>query len=408
MGWLVRNWHLKLGALGLATILYTGFVYSGSFTEQTLSGIRVDVAGLPADWIRLDQPRSVSITYRVAATTAELVQPQSFTATIDFAEYDPDLAAQQQSLRVTVRPAFDGIEILEVDPPEVTVTLDRVETKEVPVRVDRGEVPPGLDAGDPVLSVREVTARGAASLLRRVDRAQASVSIPASGVDVNDQFTLVAVDLNGTPVPAVELDPDAVTVQIEVEAIETTKTVPVRPALTGAPAAGYELGVISVNPPVVTLLGMPDVLSEISEVNLSPLSVAGATASLDLAGDYVVPPDTRLAEDSPDPSVTIEVLPSIATRTLLVGISCEGAPAGWACLPQQSQVAVTVRGPATVVAGLDPAALEPVVDVSGLGAGSHDIQLAFTLPDDVELSGSSPGTVTVVLVPPATPSPSPG
>ena len=37
MGSLLRNWHLKLAALRLATILYTGFVFSGSFTDR-LSG----------------------------------------------------------------------------------------------------------------------------------------------------------------------------------------------------------------------------------------------------------------------------------------------------------------------------------------------------------------------------------
>ena len=34
MGWLVRNWHLKLAALALATILYTGVVYSDSFIDD--------------------------------------------------------------------------------------------------------------------------------------------------------------------------------------------------------------------------------------------------------------------------------------------------------------------------------------------------------------------------------------
>jgi YbbR domain-containing protein len=196
-------------------------------------------------------------------------------------------------------------------------------------------------------------------------------------------------------------------VQIDVEAIETTKTVPVRPALTGAPAAGYELGTISVSPPAVTLLGMPDVLSQVDEVTLSSLSVAGATSSLELDAEYVLPAETRLADDSPEPTVAIQVLPSVATRTLLVGVVCQGVPDGWACLPQQSQVAVTVRGPASAVTGLDPAAITPVIDVTGLGAGEHDIQLVFTLPDDIDLTGASPGTVTVTLVPPATPTPAP-
>ena len=33
---LLRNWHLKLSAVLLATVLYTGLVFSGSFSDDTI------------------------------------------------------------------------------------------------------------------------------------------------------------------------------------------------------------------------------------------------------------------------------------------------------------------------------------------------------------------------------------
>ena len=36
MGFLLRNWHLKLSAVLLATVLYTGIVFSGAFDEATI------------------------------------------------------------------------------------------------------------------------------------------------------------------------------------------------------------------------------------------------------------------------------------------------------------------------------------------------------------------------------------
>jgi len=41
MGFLLRNWHLKLSAVLLATVLYTGLVFSGSFSEESID-IRVE------------------------------------------------------------------------------------------------------------------------------------------------------------------------------------------------------------------------------------------------------------------------------------------------------------------------------------------------------------------------------
>ena len=87
---------------------------------------------------------------------------------------------------------------------------------------------------------------------------------------------------------------------------------------------------------------------------------------------------------------------------------CDGAADGSACLPQQDQLSVTLRGTAARLAGLDPADLTPTLDASGLGPGSHTLTPTFTLPNGVNLVSVSPGTVTVQIVPPATPTPAPG
>lgn len=405
MAFLVRNWHLKLGAIALATILYTGFVYSGSFTEQPVAGVRVDVAGQPSDWIRLGQLRGVTITYRVASNSAALVQPESFTAFVNFDDYDADLAAQPQSLPVEARSTLTGVDILSIEPTEVTVTLDRVDTKTIPVRIDRGRVPDGLEIGEPQLSVREVTARGAASLLARVDHARATVSIQPSGIDVNDQVELTAVDVNAEPVLSVELDPSSVTIQIEVETNETSKTVPVRPDLDGTVAAGFEIGSIGLDPPLVTLRGLPDALADVTEVVTEPLSIAGSTSTLTLESALVLPTGTRLSEASEAPIVTIEVRPAIVTRTFLLGLVCQGADPGVACLPQLEQVSVTLRGTAAALDALDEGDISPILNVDGLAPGEHDVVPTLVLPGGVERVAVSPGVVTVVLQPPASPSP---
>ena len=41
MRFLLRNWHLKLSAVLLATVLYTGLVFSGSFSDADIQ-VRVD------------------------------------------------------------------------------------------------------------------------------------------------------------------------------------------------------------------------------------------------------------------------------------------------------------------------------------------------------------------------------
>ncbi len=407
MAWLLRNWALKLGALALATILYTGLVFSGSFTDSTLPGVPVTTLDQPdGTYLLSQQLGSVDIRYRVATDAPAHVGADSFAVTIDLAAYDMSQSPQRQALPIRVRPLSDGLTVLSYAPVSVSVGIDRLGTSQVRVAVDYGVVPTGLEVGTPQLSVQEVTATGPDSLLHRVDRALATVRIDQSGIDCCGQVDLVPVDIDGRRVESVDLTPSTARVSIDVTTVETSRTVPIRPLLTGAPAAGFEVGTVSSDPSVVTLRGAPAVLAAIAEVLTQPISLSGSQTTLHATGTLVIPDGARLADPADaQPSIVVEIHETIATRTLLLGLVCSGEPPGSACLPQVGQVAVTVRGTASALNALDPAKLTPVLDVSGLGPGDHLVQPSLTLPPGITKVTISPISVTVTIVPPATPAP---
>ncbi len=407
MRWLLRNWHLKLGAVALATVLYTGLVFSGSFSEQTFPRIPVTSVNQPDGTYLLSQKLGeVEVRYRVSTDTPPRVTAESFAVTVDLARYDMTTSPEAQSLPIRVRSLLDGMTILDFSPKTVSVAIDRLGERSVRVVVDRGEVPVGLEIGTPTLSDKQVAASGPASLLRRVDRAVARVRIDESGIDVSAQVELVPVDIDGRTVLSVELSPSTVQVDIDVRTVETSKTVPIRPVLSGTPATGFEVASVTVDPAVVTLRGAPDDLAGITEVLTEPISLAGVRARVSVAATLVIPIGTQLpVEGSPPPTVTIQIREIIASRTLLIGLTCTGQPSGSACLPQLSQVAVTVRGTANALTALDPGTLSAVLDASGLAPGSYDLVPAVSLPGGISLAGISPGSVTTVIVPAATPAP---
>ena len=267
-------------------------------------------------------------------------------------------------------------------------------------------MPPGLEISAPQLSVQRVTASGPQSLLDRVDRALATVRIDPSGIDCCGQVDLVPVDIDGRRVESVELNPSTVRVDIDVSTVETSRTVPIRPLLTGAPAAGFEVGTVTANPSVVTLRGPPEVLAAIAEVPTLPISLSGSNTTLHATGTLDIPDGARLADPAAaEPAIVVEIRESVATRTLLLGLVCAGAPSGSACLPQIGQIAATVRGTVSDLDALDAADLTATLDVTGLGPGDHLVQPTVPLPQGVTLITISPISVTVTIVPPATPAP---
>jgi YbbR domain-containing protein len=407
MGWVLRNWQLKIAALALATILYTGLVFSGSFTEGRIAGVSIERINQPdGTYVTSQQLATLGVSYRVASDAAAPVTPDSFAATIDLSKYDMRLAGQAQSLPVTVRSLNGGVTVLSWQPQSIPVVLDTLESKnDVRVVVDHGVVPPGLEVGTPTITPSFVTVTGPKAQINQVVQAEATVAIDTSGIDVNQPVDLRAVDASGATVESVELNPASVLIQITVRTVETSKTVPVRPAVTGNPTVGYEIRGIASDPPIVTLRGAPAALSAITEVTTQPFSVNGLSATKAFKAALVIPKGLTLAPALTTVTVTVAIAPQAGSRTFLVGMTCTGAATGTSCLPQLSQISVTLAGPIASLAALKAAQLTPSLDVSGLAPGEHDVTPVLSLPPGITVLAFSPPQVPVVIEPAASPTP---
>jgi YbbR domain-containing protein len=410
---LLRNWHLKLSSVLLAMILYTGLVFSGSFSDAELQ-VPIETVNASRDaYVLTGDLGLVQVRYRTTNDLVSTVPADAFRATVDLSDYDLDLAPEPQQLEVTVSTDVDGLQLLSWEPRTVRVEMDRIEVRTVPVEVDTGEIPEGLEIGDPQLSDTEAQIRGPASVIEQVDRLVAFIAISASGIDFNEPVSLVAVDIRNQPIEAgpIEIDPETVSVQVDVEELETSRTVPVDPQISGTPAAGFALDAISVEPTTVVLVGTGDALEGVAQVETEPLSIEGANSDQSFEAALVLPPGTRVEGEDGEPAVTVTatVVPSVSSRTFVLGLVCQGGGAN-ACLPAIDQVSVTLSGPGGALTALTAAELTPVVDVSGLAPGTYTLPLALGgLPDGVELLSISPGSVSVSVEAPVveTPAPSP-
>jgi YbbR domain-containing protein len=410
MGFLLRNWHLKLSAVLLATVLYTGIVFSGAFDEATIQ-VRIEQVNQPANsYVLTGDLGFVEVRYRAAQELlGNVVAEAAFVARVDLSSYDMDDAPAPQVLDVEVRSLNENIEVLSVEPDTVRVEIDQRDQRMVPVEVDFGTVPEGLEVDPPETSEDEVQVRGPASVVAQVDRVVALVNIDASGIDFDRPVTVVPVDIEGQPIGVglIEVDPQTIAVRIDVQAVEETRTVPVRPDIDGTPAPGFALEAFSVNPQVVTLRGLPAVLAEIPEIVTEPLSIQGASADEEFEADLVLPDGVALVDGEPQVTVAVTIGPSVSSRTFVVGVLCVNAGSN-ACLPGIEQLSLTLSGPGGALAGLSAADLTPSVDAGGLTPGSYSLTpIVPGLPEGVELIGISPGAVPVTIVAPATPAPEP-
>ena len=241
----------------------------------------IEATGLSSDVTILSDLGAVrQIHYFVPEDLGLRLDSSSFRATVNLSEVAATGGRTSVAVRVT---AVDPrVQVNDYEPRQITVQLDAVISRTVPIKAVLGPIPTGLDVGDPTLSVSEATVTGAASIVNRVAEAQAHLNVDASGIDINRDRRSPAgrrqrrtADARSTSCPA------TVRVRLPIFTNRQTRSLPVRPVVVGTPAVGFEVASISVEPLVVTIEGDVDNIAPLEFADTAPVTITGASSTVD-------------------------------------------------------------------------------------------------------------------------------
>jgi YbbR domain-containing protein len=398
---LVHNWPLKLAAVGLATLLYGGLVASQS-TQTLPVVIPIDLNGQPPDTFLLTTLDPVTeIRYFAPSGTRPL--SSDFEASIDLSGVQPGSGPQRVPVRVVS--IDDRITVVGVQPAAVTVDLDRLGSKTIDVMVEHGQAPEGLELGEITVTPSQVLVSGPESVIERVVAARASVIIQPSGIDVDQDIDLVAIDELGEAVGQVEVEPPAAHVTIPVFSDRETRTLPVNPVISGAPAAGFEVASVTVDPLAVLVEGDADQLAELVRVDTVLIPLAGVSSDRTVTVELALPTGVLAVGDDLI-NVSITLRPVTETRTFSAGVRLIGAGRGLSYSVDVDRLLVTIGGSVADLDRLSGSALVADLDVSGLQPGTVDVPVTFQLPPGATLVSATPSTVSIVITD-TSPSPTP-
>jgi YbbR domain-containing protein len=400
LGIIVHNWPLKLAAIGLATLLYGGLVLSQS--TATLTGVvPVDVRNQPPETFLLETIRPVTEIRYFSPSGARPIE-SDFEAWVDLEGVAAGTGPT--SVAVQLRSVDPRVRVVDFEPQVVTVELDRVDRRAVPVEVELGEVPANIEIGTVTFEPQEVELVGPASVISRVVAARANVIVQSSGIDVDQDVELVPVDNLGDAVAQVNLEPPTARVTIPVFSDRQTRTLPVSPQLTGSPAAGFEVASVTAEPSFVTVEGDIDELEALARIDTEPIPITGVSASQSVDAPLALPTGVE-ALDVQQVRVTIGVRAVAASRSFEVGVRMVGARADLTYSSAVDRVLITVGGSPAELDRLDGATLAVDLDVSTLGPGTTEVPVTASLPPGVTLVAASPPRVAVTVT--AGPSPPP-
>lgn len=394
---ILHNWPLKLAAVALATLLYGGLVLSQT-TQPFTDPVPIHIENPPADVIVLSNLGSVTrITYVAPPDLGLRIDKTTFEASIDLSTVQP--TGQAISVDVNVEAVDDRIQVLDFEPRAISLTVDRLDSREVPIEAILQPLPSGLDAGDPVLEEQTALVSGPQSVVATVVKVQAEVSVDATGVDVNELVPLIPIDVNGDRLGAeerIEVEPALVRVRVPVFTDRRTKSLPVTPVVTGTPAAGFLVASVVVTPSVVNVEGDANDLAGLDHLDTAPVVVSGASSELVQDVDLVLP-DGVQAFGSGAVRVTVRLRPVTATRTFEAGLVLVGERPDRRYELSTDRVLVTISGSAAELDRLASTSLTLTVDVTGLDPGTHAVAVSANLTTGLTLLDVSPNPVEVTV-----------
>jgi YbbR domain-containing protein len=401
---LQRNLVWMLLALALSATLWTVVTtQQNPDVVDVFPSIPVELRNIPGGMTVRNEPPPVSITVIGPADVIPTLRAAKFQATVDLSRGAPGL----QDLPVEVHSIDGRVKVQDISPGKASILLEPIRRKEVPARAKVvGERPLGFNVRAPKMTPDLVAVSGPQSMVEQVVAAVADVSMTGVTNSINQVYRVTPQNAAGERVDRITITPENVLIEMPVEQERAFKSVPVSVELRGAPAPGYQVVGLRVDPVAITVEGEPRAIESIQFAQTAPVNVDSAAGDLSVNAELEMPAGVRSARTQPI-VVRVFVAPIEGTKVVEIAPTIQNVGDSLRTQVNPTTIRLTVVGPMPILSSLGPRELRVVVDAAGLTPGLHQLRPRVDVPSPVRLQAAQPDRVDLTLIAPPTPTPSP-
>jgi YbbR domain-containing protein len=273
-----------------------------------------------------------------------------------------------------------------------------------------GDPAVGYLAEDPVLETNQVTVTGPASQVNLVQEVRATLDINQAYDNINRTINLLALDASENVIEDVNLSPERITVEQDINQRYGYRNVVVTVQVEGQVADGYRLTNTSVFPPLVTVFSSdPQVVNELpGYVNTVPLNLSGLKDDVDISLPLNLPEGVSVVDDRTSVLVRLSVaavqssLPLANVPVEVIGLS----PLLSAKLSPQS-VTIILSGPLPLLDAINYDDIRVVIDMTDYEVGTYQLEPVVELvPGEITVESIQPEVINIEVI--IAPTPTPG
>lgn len=409
--WLWRNLSSLLLALVLALTVWVAAINAEDPIEQRTfaSAIQIEIRNKPSDLLIVQPPPATArVSLRAPRSVWERLSAEDITIWADLSGAEPGELRLQLRYQVSEEPA----QVTGLEPASVSMRLESSASEQFPIEVKvTGEPAIGYRANPPVVEPQQVTVTGPSPKVSQVELVMAEVDLSGRSTDLNQNISLLPMNSEGQVVEGVELQPASASVAVAIEDLGGYRSVVVLPRIEGGVEPGYQLTRITVSPTLVRVFAPdPQVINDLSSfVETEPVDLTGATEDFERRVSLNLPEGVSIVGE-PSVLVMISIDPIENSITVTRGVELQGLGQDLYASASPSTVDLILFGPLPILDELALDDVRVVVDLLGLGIGTHQLEPEVIVASpDVNVQSVLPDTIEVTItdVPPPTPTPAP-
>jgi YbbR domain-containing protein len=388
-----RNLGYKIVSVFFALLFWLWVSYQGIIGSSSIDDtftVPLVTKGLPSNLVVMSKLPSVKVHLK----SNSALNVKDLSAYVDLSAG----TVGEHSYRVDMDISSSGIQVSEILPANITIKLDVIEEKVLPVAVNiSGSPGEGFVAGDPIVKPSAVNVRGPATLLSLLDKVTVELSVAGATDSMQINRPVLFRDHDGKPVygpdPAVDIllaSPGNVEVIIPMQpAGLASKKIPLQVTSTGTPAKDRVLRSLTLVPNSIQIWGPAESLKDIEFVSIKPVDISELKEdkAIPITVDMLSLPKGVSVATGTNLTVLVQIGSSLNQKTISgVGISVNNLSNGLDVDPALPPVEVSVQGTPEVLNSLTAEQLQLWIDATGLTAGNYpNCKVFWQLPPGVEI-----------------------
>lgn len=266
----------KIVCLVIATGFWIFIISQEAKIDNFPGSIALEIKNLPENLVVVKDVDGVEIKIVADRSIWKKLSSSSFKANLDIS----GLTQGTHEIPVNVSSNVADVQIVEIKPAKITVSLEPIVSKTVPVKEKvEGDPAENMMVKNVKFDINNVDISGPQSVLEKISQVYAMITLDNEDASLTKKVPLKALNDKNEEYTNINFSPSEVEANITISKAAQTKSIGIKVNTEGKVASGYWISQINCDPSLVTISGPASNLSNTNYLETQKINIEGLSSS---------------------------------------------------------------------------------------------------------------------------------